>query len=491
MFRSVFKTCQRNTFFQTQFTSKREYASFSTPLIRKRAKRTLAACLATSAYLFSSFLWCYSDNSTNVKPNRADPYPRAPIANIGSVLPVPKKGKLVFVGDVHGCYDELIALLQKVQFNPEAGDFLVLVGDLIGKGPNSRKVLQLAMSFGSQCAIIRGNHEQVIIDWKWKIDSENGEVNENLRSTMKILGTSVESSPPQQCHSDSGHGTSCHKASFMEMSSEVQTHRDCAMEMTEEEWCYLLRAPLWLHFPEINVLSVHAGILPFIPVEQQNPRELMNVRSVVPLQPLAHSVLPSDKSFCDKQSLLTMSENLSDVLGINDFIAASNKIDPQGSLWAAAYSQFSILLRSKLDPDSASGNLETSFSSKDTTSSPAPTGSMMSVPIQGVLSSLPHIIFGHDAKSAVQIHSNATGLDSGCCYGRHLTALVFEDPGQKILDMKVRDGVPKNVSYFPPILERESIVDADVMKESSCHFLNPYFVQVEAHQQYKPVHNQS
>jgi len=41
--------------------------------------------------------------------------------------------RLIFVGDVHGCKEELEALLEKVDFQ-EDNDHLVLTGDIIAKG---------------------------------------------------------------------------------------------------------------------------------------------------------------------------------------------------------------------------------------------------------------------------------------------------------------------------------------------------------------------
>ncbi|MDF3007980.1 MAG: apaH [Enterobacter kobei] len=62
------------------------------------------------------------------------------------------------IGDVHGCYDELIALLKQVQFDPQT-DTLWLTGDLVARGPASLEVLRFVKSLGDSVRMVLGNHD--------------------------------------------------------------------------------------------------------------------------------------------------------------------------------------------------------------------------------------------------------------------------------------------------------------------------------------------
>lgn len=67
-----------------------------------------------------------------------------------------KAGRTIVIGDVHGCWDELQDLLRAVKAGPE--DRLISVGDLICKGPRSRRVIEWAMAQKNvECVL--GNHE--------------------------------------------------------------------------------------------------------------------------------------------------------------------------------------------------------------------------------------------------------------------------------------------------------------------------------------------
>ncbi|WP_304161984.1 bis(5'-nucleosyl)-tetraphosphatase (symmetrical) ApaH [Lonsdalea britannica] len=62
------------------------------------------------------------------------------------------------VGDVHGCFVELEALLAQVSFDPER-DTLWLTGDLVARGPDSLRVLRFVRSLGSSVRMVLGNHD--------------------------------------------------------------------------------------------------------------------------------------------------------------------------------------------------------------------------------------------------------------------------------------------------------------------------------------------
>jgi hypothetical protein len=64
--------------------------------------------------------------------------------------------RTIVVGDLHGCYDELLDLLDKVSFGSE--DRVICVGDLITKGPKNREVLDRFMS-DPQFSSVIGNHD--------------------------------------------------------------------------------------------------------------------------------------------------------------------------------------------------------------------------------------------------------------------------------------------------------------------------------------------
>lgn len=62
------------------------------------------------------------------------------------------------IGDVHGCFDELQALLAQANFEPHQ-DQLWLTGDLVARGPDSLAVLRYVRSLGPAVRMVLGNHD--------------------------------------------------------------------------------------------------------------------------------------------------------------------------------------------------------------------------------------------------------------------------------------------------------------------------------------------
>ena len=83
------------------------------------------------------------------------------------------------IGDVHGCYDEMMALLEKIEQMDEDAQ-IIFVGDFVDRGPKVDKVLNWCMEHitpDGKYQAVRGNHEQMILEWymewlEWLIEKE-------------------------------------------------------------------------------------------------------------------------------------------------------------------------------------------------------------------------------------------------------------------------------------------------------------------------------
>lgn len=140
------------------------------------------------------------------------------------------------IGDVHGCAQELSELLQLLACGP--GDRIVLAGDLVAKGPDSRGVLALCREH--RALSVLGNHDAHVLRWKQALDAGLA--------------------PPQLRPS----------------------HANVARELDRADWALLAALPYYLRLPELHALVVHAGIVPGIPLERQDPNMLLNLRTIRP-----------------------------------------------------------------------------------------------------------------------------------------------------------------------------------------------------------------
>lgn len=112
-------------------------------------------------------------------------------------------GPFDIIGDVHGCYDELVSLLAKLGYQisggpdspavvPPEGRKAFFVGDLVDRGPNSPAVLRLAMNMvaAGQALCVPGNHDMKLLR---KLRGKDVRLTHGLAETMAQL----EQHPPE------------------------------------------------------------------------------------------------------------------------------------------------------------------------------------------------------------------------------------------------------------------------------------------------------
>jgi len=75
-------------------------------------------------------------------------------------------GRLFAIGDIHGCVDELSAMLNRIA--PARGDTMVFVGDYVDRGPAVRDVIELLIELrrgAAEYVFLKGNHEDMMLSF--------------------------------------------------------------------------------------------------------------------------------------------------------------------------------------------------------------------------------------------------------------------------------------------------------------------------------------
>lgn len=141
--------------------------------------------------------------------------------------------RTIFIGDIHGCRDELEELLDVIALGE--GDRVVSVGDMVVRGPDPAGTLKLLRKVGALA--VRGNHEDRLLRWfENRMSKHAPPLGSLTRKTARALG--------------------------------------------KTDFAMLGALPMWIDFPQHQVRVVHAGVLPGVPIEEQNPATLMTIRCV-------------------------------------------------------------------------------------------------------------------------------------------------------------------------------------------------------------------
>ena len=83
-------------------------------------------------------------------------------------------GRQLLIGDIHGCSTTFKALIRKIDL--QKNDQLILLGDLINKGPDSKGVLDYIIALkeeGFEVYALRGNMESMLLRILKKNESRN------------------------------------------------------------------------------------------------------------------------------------------------------------------------------------------------------------------------------------------------------------------------------------------------------------------------------
>ena len=84
------------------------------------------------------------------------------------------KHNIFAVGDIHGCDEKLIRLMDRLPFDRQT-DTVIFLGDYINRGPQSRKVIDYLLDLERQCqkiVFLKGNHEHVLLQYARTKDPE-------------------------------------------------------------------------------------------------------------------------------------------------------------------------------------------------------------------------------------------------------------------------------------------------------------------------------
>jgi hypothetical protein len=141
-------------------------------------------------------------------------------------------GRVIAIGDIHGCADEFAQLLERLR--PSRQDRIILLGDLVNRGPESGRVIALARRHAHRSLL--GNHELRLLNYR-----KTGDPTHLKKSDYETL-----------------------------------------QQLTAADWAYLQQMRLTFHVPELDTVLVHAGFLPRRPWRGQPARVVTRIQVIGP-----------------------------------------------------------------------------------------------------------------------------------------------------------------------------------------------------------------
>jgi len=150
--------------------------------------------------------------------------------------------RIFAVGDIHGSYQKLKLMMDKIDYRPGQGDLLIFLGDYIDRGPQSYEVVEtlveLVNKAPDEVITLMGNHEKMFLDFL------NGTIDPQL----------------------SANG----------LAATVRDYSQSEHELTSAHLLFFRN--LLLKYEAEKYIFVHAGLAPGKTLEEQTERDLLWIR---------------------------------------------------------------------------------------------------------------------------------------------------------------------------------------------------------------------
>ena len=103
--------------------------------------------------------------------------------------------RTIAIGDIHGCAAALQGLLADIELTSD--DTLVVLGDMIDRGPESAEVIETLLGLVSECRVVplMGNHERMMLDAVTNPNATSFWLQHGGRATLGSYGGSLTDVP--------------------------------------------------------------------------------------------------------------------------------------------------------------------------------------------------------------------------------------------------------------------------------------------------------
>lgn len=295
------------------------------------------------------------------------------IARIQTFMLPPDRSRLIVVGDIHGCLKQLECLLVALSFD-RTRDVLLLLGDLVDNGPDSVGVVRLACKLGA--LVILGNHEMKLLHCIDKLSSP---------SWPAPKRNSCSSSDDEEEKDDGSDGINYNSNNNNNTNDDDEAPRK--LELVLSGRCHK---------------AIHGGMMNQLATTFMQPE---NRHLVDYLRSLPHIILIPN--FC----IIAVHAGLHPARTLEEQrpweIMCMRFISAQGVV-----SSKTKRLKKCWQPWTMTAGMDAAWRTRGSGESPQV------------------VLFGHDVSSALQDSEFTIGLDTGCCFGSRLSALVFTQPAK-------------------------------------------------------------